>query len=619
MFSPITEQEPLNQTPPRHPLALYNAMITHETKGHAAPSTATSGKGAKGYFQVRDIALKELHNKGISKHITAQMLTDPNSNIEVGVNYLNLLEDMYPNNPDKTMLALAMYNGGPKMVRQIMRENPNATWGEVRKLLPRQVSKYADSVKLMSDYSTDPNTFVPELRQHKMFNMLSHKLGGNVRKLQLGTETRWTPNYTDEEGKQYEGSLFPRPDTSFDPLPITPGAVTSIGNGFQLPQPPVIQGAEVTPLPTLPGGVSLNRKTSLPTPPITQSTSSNVNTYGNNLPVTDVTDPQEGNKLDWRGMAMGAGSILNTSGSLSGNALTGTIGGGLQGAAQFGIPGAIIGAGTGLFTALKRKDDIRRAREAEYEANFNSSMQGINRGYQQGGLVRKYQAGSPVSGIGSRYAMNQVSDTADDLKARRKQYYDSFIHRQLKASMPYLDKASLVPILGRFPAALLAGMHLAEGDLTGSILNGLASISHGLIKQESAIGAKMNQTSNLAVKYHKAHVADEVLNDHTSTPAYRNMPIKTVRSSTLVDPMSRGIVRKFEKGGVNINTTGYTPGTPTFYNDHNVIPGNIITTANTPMALEAIADTGERKILKPFRKKKYIFRNAKYVIERPLI
>jgi hypothetical protein len=34
---------------------------------------------------------------------------------------------------------------------------------------------------------------------------------------------------------------------------------------------------------------------------------------------------------------------------------------------------------------------------------------------------------------------------------------------------------------------------------------------------------------------------------------------------------------KQQQMGGNINTTGYTPGTPTMNNDHNIIPGNHIT------------------------------------------
>ena len=70
-----------------------------------------------------------------------------------------------------------------------------------------------------------------------------------------------------------------------------------------------------------------------------------------------------------------------------------------------------------------------------------------------------------------------------------------------------------------------------------------------------------------------------------------------------------------QQGGF-INTSGYTPGTPTFNNPFNIIPSGSITMRNTPFDVIGISDTGEIKKMKA-GSDKHEFKNAKYVVEVP--
>lgn len=70
-----------------------------------------------------------------------------------------------------------------------------------------------------------------------------------------------------------------------------------------------------------------------------------------------------------------------------------------------------------------------------------------------------------------------------------------------------------------------------------------------------------------------------------------------------------------QNGGL-INKTGYTPGTPTFNNPLNVIPGGDITMQNTPFPVMAHPDNGNPVLMQPGQD--YNFENAKYVTEVPM-
>lgn len=74
-------------------------------------------------------------------------------------------------------------------------------------------------------------------------------------------------------------------------------------------------------------------------------------------------------------------------------------------------------------------------------------------------------------------------------------------------------------------------------------------------------------------------------------------------------------VQGMQDGGM-VNNTGYTPGTKSFNNPFNIIPGGNITMKNTPFPIMAIPDNGKPQILQPGTNK--IFPGAKSVLELPL-
>lgn len=72
--------------------------------------------------------------------------------------------------------------------------------------------------------------------------------------------------------------------------------------------------------------------------------------------------------------------------------------------------------------------------------------------------------------------------------------------------------------------------------------------------------------------------------------------------------------------GGNINNTGYTPGTPTMNNDHNIIPSNSVTMKQTPFDVNAFPMYGGKLIGRPVIMKpglNYYFPNADSVLEIP--
>ena len=85
---------------------------------------------------------------------------------------------------------------------------------------------------------------------------------------------------------------------------------------------------------------------------------------------------------------------------------------------------------------------------------------------------------------------------------------------------------------------------------------------------------------------------------------------KIVRESRKSDELSN-----LQQGGM-VNTTGYTPGTPTFNNPINVIPSNNITMQNTPFNVLGIPNVGSPKIMSPGSN--HTFPKASYVTEIPM-
>ena len=68
--------------------------------------------------------------------------------------------------------------------------------------------------------------------------------------------------------------------------------------------------------------------------------------------------------------------------------------------------------------------------------------------------------------------------------------------------------------------------------------------------------------------------------------------------------------------GGYLNSTGYTPDTPSFNNPFNVIPSNIITMKNTPFDVLGIDNLGNQKLMKANSNKDYKFKGD-FVLEIP--
>lgn len=99
-----------------------------------------------------------------------------------------------------------------------------------------------------------------------------------------------------------------------------------------------------------------------------------------------------------------------------------------------------------------------------------------------------------------------------------------------------------------------------------------------------------------------------------------NMNEKNMKRSDVFNPIQGFHGYNYQMGGdVNINTSGYTPGYPSFDNPENTIPlgpSKTITMKNTPFPVLAIPDVGEPVILKPGEVRK--FKDATKVREIPM-
>lgn len=99
-----------------------------------------------------------------------------------------------------------------------------------------------------------------------------------------------------------------------------------------------------------------------------------------------------------------------------------------------------------------------------------------------------------------------------------------------------------------------------------------------------------------------------------------NMNEKNMKRSDVFNPIQGFHGYNYQMGGdVNVNTSGYTPGYPSFDNPENTIPlgpSKTITMKNTPFPVLAIPDVGEPVILKPGEVRK--FKDATKVREIPM-
>ena len=107
---------------------LLAAVVYHESRFH---NEATSNKGARGLMQIR------------SRRYTAEELSNPARNLNIGSRYLHRLESMFPaaNPMESIKFALAAYNYGEgnltRLIAKAEEQGLDATrWDKVATLLP---------------------------------------------------------------------------------------------------------------------------------------------------------------------------------------------------------------------------------------------------------------------------------------------------------------------------------------------------------------------------------------------------------------------------------------------------------------------------------------------------
>ena len=100
--------------------------------------TARSNVGATGLMQLMPGTAKEVAENMVGGRILPK-LTDPKTNISLGIDYINFLEKRYSNN---RYLALAAYNWGPGNVDNAIKN---------RKGFPRSVQQYAKTIMERSE------------------------------------------------------------------------------------------------------------------------------------------------------------------------------------------------------------------------------------------------------------------------------------------------------------------------------------------------------------------------------------------------------------------------------------------------------------------------------------
>jgi hypothetical protein len=258
----------------------------------------------------------------------------------------------------------------------------------------------------------------------------------------------------------------------------------------------------------------------------------------------------------------------------------------------------------GPIGALMMGNKGEEAYKNKSKDNLNPELGFYGFNYQDGGYA-------PPESQGINYLTKPESEK-DRLireKLERVQRASNFGKNQIKKIEPYLDAASAIPFLGRFPAALFAGMNMGEGNTSGAGLNFLTAIAGKTLGQEtSALAKVLNKGAHGNHLYHKAHLAEQALLDsnRVNTPYVDTSKIQR-RDNTLVS--------SFQSGGFT-NLTGYTPGYQTFNNPYNVIPSNNISLQNTPFALMGVADNGQSKVMLPGNS--YKFPGASKVLEIPM-
>ena len=258
----------------------------------------------------------------------------------------------------------------------------------------------------------------------------------------------------------------------------------------------------------------------------------------------------------------------------------------------------------GPIGALLMGNKGEEAYKSKPKDNLNPELGFYGFNYQNGGYA-------PPESQGINYLTKPESEK-DRLireKLEREKYRSQFGKRRMDSVKSALDVASAIPVLGRAPAAMLAGMNMSEGDYKNAALNFLTSITGKTLGQEEYAMAKfLNKAGHVNHNYHKAHLLEKAQGDTSK------VSIPYVDTST-IQRRDNTLLSSFQSGGYT-NLTGYTPGFQTFNNPYNIIPSNNISLKNTPFPLMGIGNNGQSKVMVPGND--YKFPGASSVLEIPL-
>ena len=142
----------------------FDRYLPLMVKESALDPAAKNASGATGYFQVTPVALAEI-NEYFDVGLTAQSLQYPMQNCVIGILYYELLADKNVNDKDefknltsrdKKLMAFAMYNAGPGIVRDLWRHFGATSYDDFeRKLSVELVLKLGTKQKELLEF-VDP-------------------------------------------------------------------------------------------------------------------------------------------------------------------------------------------------------------------------------------------------------------------------------------------------------------------------------------------------------------------------------------------------------------------------------------------------------------------------------
>lgn len=235
-----------------------------------------------------------------------------------------------------------------------------------------------------------------------------------------------------------------------------------------------------------------------------------------------------------------------------------------------------------------------------------------NKKYQKGGAVDLIK----LAAIESSLDPEVISDTEDygllQINAIALESYNKY-NKSKYTTKDLLNPEINVKVGDWFINKRIPALLKSEG-LEDNLENRLAAYNQGargLAKNGPSMNAvsRLNQYKSIKYDNHSNHIYIERAGKLEKLGIHPALGI----SPHMMGP---NIVPDFKEGGNLENTTGYTPGTPSFDNRINIIPSNHITMKNTPFNVLGIPDKGSPRLMTPGSE--HYFPGAKKVKEIPM-